>query len=78
MAESFGAGGNFGIWGALVLSLFQWADGLALTRCMVMPESESPAAAGTVSSSPFHGQEAPLLDSLSLAKLMHMECFLQS
>ena len=43
-----------------------------------MPEDESPAAAGTVSPSPFHRLEAPLLGSLSMAKLMHVECFFQS
>lgn len=43
-----------------------------------MPEDESPAAAGTLSPSPFHWLEVPLVGVLSLAKLMHMECFLQS
>ena len=49
-----------------------------MTRCTVMPEGESPAAAGALSPNPFHRLEAPLLGSLSLAKLMHMECFFQS
>lgn len=41
---------------------------------MVTPGGESPAASGSLSKSLL---EAPLPGSFSLAKLTHMECFLQ-